>query len=224
MLVFLRLFPNMADKNKMDEGDPGQKRNAEFKMPPRAMLLWLTILCGVLLLMYFRERLESPAQVLSQYDFMQKVDSNLIAKASINYNPQSPLTEVTGTYYQADKAGNPLKVDGKPVEVRFRTKARLTEKMEEKLLAIQQFEPRESNLMLTNVLMTLLPFVIIAAFIWFFFIRQIKLAGKGALSFGKSKARLLAKERNKTTFKDVAGVDEAIEEVSELAGASPRAF
>jgi len=57
---------------------------------------------------------------------------------------------------------------------------------------------------------------VIAAFIWFFFIRQIKMAGKGALSFGKSKARLLAKERNKTTFKDVAGIEEAIEEVSEL--------
>jgi cell division protease FtsH len=42
------------------------------------------------------------------------------------------------------------------------------------------------------------------------------MAGKGALSFGKSKARMLAKDRNKTTFKDVAGVEEAIEEVSEL--------
>ena len=54
------------------------------------------------------------------------------------------------------------------------------------------------------------------ALIWFFFIRQIKMAGKGALSFGKSKARMLAKERNKTTFKDVAGIEEAMEEVSEL--------
>ena len=51
--------------------------------------------------------------------------------------------------------------------------------------------------------------MVIATLIWFFFIRQIKMAGKGALSFGKSKARLLAKERNKTTFKDVAGIDEA---------------
>ena len=49
-----------------------------------------------------------------------------------------------------------------------------------------------------------------------FFIRQIKIAGKGALSFGKSKAKMLAKERNKTMFKDVAGIEEAIEEVSEL--------
>ena len=42
------------------------------------------------------------------------------------------------------------------------------------------------------------------------------MAGKGALSFGKSKARMLSKEKNKTTFKDVAGVEEAKEEVSEL--------
>ena len=55
-----------------------------------------------------------------------------------------------------------------------------------------------------------------ALLFWFFFIRQIKIAGKGALSFGRSKARMLAKDRNKTTFKDVAGIDEAIEEVSEL--------
>jgi cell division protease FtsH len=206
----------MANENKFNDDESKSKKGAEFKMPPRAMLLWLTLLCGVLLLMFFRDRFESPPQVLSQYDFMQKVDSNLIAKASINYNPQSPLTEVAGTYYRTDKSGSVVKEDGKPVEVRFRTKARLTEKMEEKLLATPQFDPREPNLMLTNVLMTLLPFLIIAAFIWFFFIRQIRMAGKGALSFGKSKARLLAKERNKTTFKDVAGVDEAIEEVSEL--------
>src|SRR5436189_241084 len=57
---------------------------------------------------------------------------------------------------------------------------------------------------------------LIGLLIWFVFIRQIKMAGKGALSFGKSKARLLAKEKNKSTFKDVAGIEEAKEEVSEL--------
>ena len=70
--------------------------------------------------------------------------------------------------------------------------------------------------MLISVLWTIVPFLLIGVLFWFFFIRQIKMAGKGALSFGKSKARMLAKERNKTTFKDVAGVEEAIEEVSEL--------
>src|SRR5258707_12515530 len=88
--------------------------------------------------------------------------------------------------------------------------------MEDKLFALPQFEPREPNTMLFSVLWSVLPILIIGGLIWFFFIRQIKMAGKGALSFGKSKARLLAKERNKTTFKEVAGIDEAIEEVSEL--------
>ncbi|MEL0060357.1 MAG: ATP-dependent zinc metalloprotease FtsH, partial [Verrucomicrobiales bacterium] len=72
------------------------------------------------------------------------------------------------------------------------------------------------NTMLTSFLFSILPFLIIAALIYFFLIRQIRMAGKGALSFGKSKARMLSKEKNRTTFKDVAGVDEAKEEVSEL--------
>ena len=70
--------------------------------------------------------------------------------------------------------------------------------------------------MLSEIGYQLLFFVGLGVLFWFFFIRQIKIAGKGALSFGKSKARMLAKDRNKITFKDVAGVDEAIEEVSEL--------
>jgi len=70
--------------------------------------------------------------------------------------------------------------------------------------------------MLSEIGYQLLFFVGIGVLFWFFFIRQIKIAGKGALSFGRSKAKMLAKERNKTTFKDVAGIDEAIEEVSEL--------
>src|SRR5208283_119754 len=101
-------------------------------------------------------------------------------------------------------------------EAAFRAKVRLYPELEKKLLTLPQFEPREPNTMLFSFLLSILPIVVIAALIWFFFIRQIKMAGKGALSFGKSKARLLAKERNKTTFKDGAGIEEAIEEVSEL--------
>src|SRR5207245_2385646 len=74
----------------------------------------------------------------------------------------------------------------------------------------------KSHVMLLSGVWSVLPNLVIAALIWFFFIRKIKMAGKGALSIGKSKARLLAKERNKTKSKVVAGIDEAIEEVSEL--------
>ncbi len=197
--------------NDSKSGDNGKNLNKgkEFRVPPRTMVVWIAILGGITLLMLFKDRMESPGEILSQYKFQQLVQSNQIAGATINYSPQSPdLREITGKYWKAEG-------DGK-VAVPFRVKARLTPKLEEMLLSMQQFEPREPNTMLFSFMLSILPFLVIAALIYFFFIRQIKMAGKGALSFGKSKARLLAKERNKTTFKDVAGVEEAIQEVSEL--------
>ncbi|MDD5483654.1 MAG: ATP-dependent zinc metalloprotease FtsH, partial [Kiritimatiellae bacterium] len=50
----------------------------------------------------------------------------------------------------------------------------------------------------------------------FLFVRQMRAVGSGALSFGKSRARLLTRDRNKITFKEVAGIDEAQEEVEEI--------
>jgi len=53
--------------------------------------------------MLFRERMDSPADTLSQYRFQQLVSSNLITQAIINYNPQNPLlTEITGKYRKSD--------------------------------------------------------------------------------------------------------------------------
>lgn len=84
------------------------------------------------------------------------------------------------------------------------------------MFATDKFNVKKPNTLLLGLLYSVLPILLIALFIWFVFIRQIKMAGKGALSFGKSKARMLNKEKNKTTFKDVAGVEEAKDEVSEL--------
>ncbi|MEZ5324330.1 MAG: ATP-dependent zinc metalloprotease FtsH [Verrucomicrobiales bacterium] len=63
---------------------------------------------------------------------------------------------------------------------------------------------------------TLFPLFILILIIYFFFRQQMKMAGRGAMSFGKSKAKLLAMDKNRITFKDVAGVEEAKEEVWEL--------
>lgn len=68
----------------------------------------------------------------------------------------------------------------------------------------------------TNLLFSLAPMLLFIGFLWFFVYRQVKGVGTGALSFGKSRARLLTKERDKVTFKDVAGVDEAKEELQEI--------
>ena len=70
-----------------------------------------------------------------------------------------------------------------------------------------------------NILLPLLfnvgPFVLLGA-IWFFMLRQMQSGGNKALSFGKSRARLLSMQQKKVTFKDVAGVDEAKEELKEI--------
>ncbi len=73
----------------------------------------------------------------------------------------------------------------------------------------------ESN-MLASTILNILPIALFLVVLYFFFRSQIKMAGRGAMNFGKSKAKMLAKEKNKITFKDVAGVEEAKEEVQEL--------
>jgi len=64
-------------------------------------------------------------------------------------------------------------------------------------------------------LFQMLPLVVILG-LWFFMIRQMQTGGNKALSFGKSRARLLSMQQKKITFKDVAGVDEAKEELLEI--------
>ena len=66
-----------------------------------------------------------------------------------------------------------------------------------------------------GVFFNLLPILILVG-VWIFFMRQMQGGGRGAMSFGKSKAKLLTENKNKVTFDDVAGVDEAKEELSEI--------
>ena len=82
-------------------------------------------------------------------------------------------------------------------------------------VAIDQAPP-SSGISLGYILIQLLPVALIIGF-WFFMMRQMQQGGgKGAMSFGKSRAKLLSEEQTKITFADVAGCDEAKEEVSEL--------
>ncbi len=84
-----------------------------------------------------------------------------------------------------------------------------------KLLETKAQYTRESDY-LSKALFTFLPFLLIILLLFFLFRQQMKSAGRGAMSFGKSKARLLTMDRNKVTFKDVAGIQEAKEELFEI--------
>lgn len=197
----------MSDPQKKEPKE-NEKRPPESRVPPRTWLLWLAILSLIPLLVFFRDRAEGRFTVLSHKQFLDLVSSNQVVEAVIQYSPQSQLREITGTFKDSPSP------EQKPVP--FRLETRLTEEVEDQLLNTGLFKVGEPNTMLMSFLVTLLPFLLIAGLVYFFLIRQIRMAGKGALSFGKSKARMLNKEKNRTTFKDVAGIEEAKDEVSEL--------
>ena len=75
---------------------------------------------------------------------------------------------------------------------------------------------KTDSTLIAQTLVGFLPIALFLLVLYFLFRQQIRMAGKGALNFGKSKARMLARDKNKITFKDVAGVEEAKDEVQEL--------
>jgi cell division protease FtsH len=72
-----------------------------------------------------------------------------------------------------------------------------------------------SSISLFAILVNLLPILLVIG-VWVFFMRQMQGGAKGAMGFGKSKARLLTENKNRVVFDDVAGVDEAKEELQEI--------
>ncbi len=76
-------------------------------------------------------------------------------------------------------------------------------------------EEEEGTPILAQILINTIPILILVA-VFFFFMRQIQAGGGRAMSFGKSKAKMLNESSKKVTFKDVAGIDEAEEELEEI--------
>lgn len=90
----------------------------------------------------------------------------------------------------------------------------LLEKLLGKNVIVEGVPPEGQNLFST-IFISWFPMLLLIG-VWVFFMRQVQGGGKGAISFGKSRARMLSDDQIKTTFADVAGCDEAKEEVSEL--------
>src|SRR5262245_26470981 len=86
---------------------------------------------------------------------------------------------------------------------------------DQKAAVAYEFEEQEQNSIWTLLLGSWLPMLALV-FIFFLFMRQLQAGGGKAMSFGKSKAKLLGEHQNKVTFADVAGVEEAKDEVEEI--------
>jgi ATP-dependent Zn protease len=141
-----------------------------YRVPARTWIVWLMVLFGILFLVFFKSKLER-GDLLTQYEFEKLVESNRIVRAVVNYDPQnSAVNEIKGTYIKA--------VDGSNYHAPFQTRVRLTRGLEEKLFSLPQFEPRQPNTALLSVVWSIVPVLIVAAVIWFFFIRQIKKAAR----------------------------------------------
>jgi cell division protease FtsH len=206
----------MPDQKRTNEPDKNDKKNGELRLPPRTFLVWIGIIAVVSILMLVRNGQETTVEELGSFgDLMEKMTNSpglVPGTGRIIYGLQSPdIKRITGKYYLYDNK------DKKKTEVPFKLETPLTEKKTDVLIDSGEFKAvNNNNLMLSVFLNTFLPFFLILGALYFFIFRQIKMAGKGAMSFGKSRARMMNKEKNKITFKDVAGVEEAKEEVSEL--------
>ncbi len=164
------------------------------------MAIWLVIAL-VLMTVFNQFSVRQPAQVPMEYSqFIAELNQGRIAKVVIDGRT------LRGT-----------KSDGR----RFTTYAPSDPWMVSDLLksgVIIEAKPEEEPSMLMSIFISWFPMLLLIA-VWIFFMRQMQggAGGKGgAFSFGKSKARMLDKSTNPVTFDDVAGCEEAKEEVSEL--------
>jgi cell division protease FtsH len=167
----------------------------------KSIALWIVI--GLIMMTIFNQfsgsaRFENKL-VYSQ--FMAEVKAGNIANVQIN-DEQNTITGVT--------------VDGK----RFITNAPSDPWLVSDLLknnVVVDAKAKEQQSLLMSIFISWFPMILLVG-VWIFFMKQMQGGGKGGgpFSFGKSKARQLDQTTNKTTFADVAGCDEAKEEVHEL--------
>jgi cell division protease FtsH len=183
------------------------------RFQPKVMLIWLAIVGAVLALFYLNPgKVPAPAN-LKIDQVVELADKGAVAEGVIRPDASTGTRDwvvITGATTTADLT-NDL---GKTKD--FRAAGRLTDSNLEKLQKSQKFTEVPATTMMSQILVQIIPFILIIGLLYFLFVRQLRQAGRGAMNFGKSRAKLLQRDRDKTTFADVAGCDEAKEEVSEV--------
>ncbi len=195
------------DPKPDNSSDPQGKRRPP--MPMRALLAWF-LLMALLVTTYQLATQHSAKQQSLPYnpDFLTYLQDGRINKAEV-------VLDVAGQNFIRGELKDLDPATGKPKT--FRVEVPVTENLVEKLTnAKVPFEFKPQNPLLWQILSSTVPFLLVFALIYFLFYRNMANGARGAFSFGKSRARLMTRDNNKITFKDVAGVDEAREEVQEI--------
>jgi cell division protease FtsH len=166
--------------------------NATFK----TIMLWMSLLVVIFLAWHFAQ-IQKKETPLKFSEFMDQVEAGQIQDVTISG------TEIRGHTTSRE----PIKTTVPPGYDKY------VDALRAKKVVINI--ERDTTPAWANMLISWAPFLLLIGF-WVFFMRQMQSGGNKALSFGKSKAKLLASQQKKVTFKDVAGVDEAKEELQEI--------
>ncbi|MBH52861.1 MAG: cell division protein FtsH [Opitutaceae bacterium] len=205
------------------------KNSPPDRFQPKVVMIWLLVVMAIASLFMMGPKTKGQVLALEPFEVFQELERGNIVSGKIKSDPSGGSWEwsiITGELFV--KPGEPLSqgsdlsnyelanAEGKKEIIRFRSDGRLTGDVYQKLQESGKFSEEKSSSLMTELLLGMVPFLIIIGILYFLFVRQLRMAGRGAMSFGKSKARLLTRDRDKVNFNDVAGCDEAKEEVGEV--------
>lgn len=162
------------------------------------LILWLVIAVVLISLFQSFGTNDLSSRKVDYSTFMSELNQDQIKEARINGREIVVIKKDSSRYITYIPVNDPKLLD-----------ILLTKKV------IVIGEPPEEPSLITSIFISWFPMLLLIG-VWIFFMRQMQGGGKGAMSFGKSKARMLNEDQIKTTFADVAGCDEAKEEVKEL--------
>src|SRR6266481_6411017 len=171
----------------------------------RQIIFWLLIIAGALLIYKLVNPGTKNTENIDLTALYQKVDNNELKQLTVKQTETVAVDRNSGREYHIqltnETAKNDLLKEAKEV---VNGKPR-----------VSRVEEESSNSYMWGALYYLLPFALLIGF-WIFMLRQMQSGGNKALSFGKSRAKLLSNQQKRVTFKDVAGVEEAKEELQEI--------
>ncbi|MBZ0119780.1 MAG: ATP-dependent zinc metalloprotease FtsH [Sandaracinaceae bacterium] len=175
-----------------------------MKQSHKTLLLWVLLILMFVAIYQLVAAPETPRTV-AWSDFVTDVRGGHVE--SVEAEVHSGSSEITYLRVEGDRREQRLTF-GPATESDIRTM------LEEHGVRLT-FAPGDQNSVWTHLLVTWLPMIFLIA-IFFFFMRQLQASGGKAMSFGKSRARLLNESQNKVTFADVAGIDEAKDDCEEI--------
>jgi cell division protease FtsH len=171
----------------------------------RQIIFWLLIIAGALLIYKLVNPGSKNTENIDLVQLDKRIVDGQVKQLTIKQNEAVAIDRDTGKEYHVqltnETAKNDLLKEGREL---VNGKSR-----------VDKVEDEAGNSYLWPALYYLLPFVLIFGF-WIFMLRQMQSGGNKALSFGKSRAKLLSNQQKRVTFKDVAGVEEAKEELQEI--------